>query len=166
VVARGEAPGFANGDFEINDSAPLGWIAAGQAYEDVNLSVDRRVFHQGKNSLRLSAKPNYSGGYATAVQTINATTFAGHKVRLRAYARGRDVKGRAEIWGRVQGAKAVGDGPGLGAGDCPLKGSFEWEECIFDLKVPDDAAEIQLGIGFVGSGTLWLDDVEIATLDP
>jgi len=152
------ARAFENGDFEAGGEPPRAWFVEGGASRDFRAVTDRSDKHGGTASARLEPVREPKG-YGTLLQSVAAEDYRGKRLRMTAYAKGRGITGRGDVWLRVQARTSPGDGPGLGGGRCVLAGTFDWKPCEVVFDVPQRGHSIQLGFGLGGPGTAWLDDV-------
>lgn len=159
--AHRERRGLLNGDLETGETVPDGWMIAGGAQTEYEVTVDHARVATGSASGRLRARVATPSGYGTLMQHVPAAALRGQRVRLRAQVAGDGVTGRGDLWIRVQAAYSPADGPGLGGRGFPLAGSFDWQthDVVFDVPAVADAIEV--GIGLAGAGTLWLDAVAL-----
>ena len=152
-----------NGGFEAAGDAPAGWSLWGGGKSSFTIAVDREVHRGGAASARIASIAGASPdtGYGTLAQRIDARSYRGRRVKIRAFAKGEGVEGRGDVWMRLQAQDSPGDGAGLGNQRCAVAKTFDWTLCEAVLDVPDHTADIQIGAGLGGRGTLWLDDVTL-----
>lgn len=74
---------------------PKGWFPAGSHPKEYEMTVDRTVTHGGKASASLKCIAAQTSGFGTLMQTFNADSFRGQRVRMSGYVRAKDVSGRA-----------------------------------------------------------------------
>jgi beta-lactamase regulating signal transducer with metallopeptidase domain len=141
-----------------SDHAPSGWFLAGSKPANYRTGVDKGVLHDGLPSAYLASSTQDTGGFGTLMQSIEATQYAGKRVRLRGWLRSRDVTSWAGLWMRVdKGQTMVGfDNMEKRA----IRGTRQWTMCDVVLDVPPDATGISFGTLLSGPGELWLNDVK------
>lgn len=141
----------------ISAEAPKNWFAAGSHPKDYEMSVDRKTAHDGKGSAQLKSVASKASGFGTLMQTFNADSFRGQRVRMSGYVRAEDIADWAGLWMRIDGAK----GEALGFDNMqtrPIKGTSDWAKHEIVLDVPNEAKEIAFGILLSGKGQAWMDD--------
>lgn len=154
-----------NPSFEIvKNDVPDGWSSAGNAAIKQKLSIDKG--RDGGNCAKLECieftgdGPDY---HAMICQVNRVSVKRGEWYRLSFYARGVGIRGNAVDVGlnKTRPWENVG-----------LSESFlvdaEWRryEMLFQAKtdLPADASRLQFW--FKSTGTLWLDDIELARTEP
>lgn len=153
-----------NGGFEApagSGSVPRGWSLSYAAPGLYSARLDREVRHGGKASVRLSSTGANPGGDGALEQRVSARELGGKRVRVTAFVKGKGVE-HGKLWASVRAATSLGERAASGD-SCTLSGDFGWKPCALVLNVPPWADEIQLGLELDGHGTIWLDDVRVAT---
>lgn len=143
------------------NQAPVGWFLSGTDPASYRTGVDRATNHGGRPSAFLASTLPVAGGFGTLMQSIDATAYAGRRVRLRASVQSQDVDGWAGMWMRVDHGKAVRAFDNME--NRAIKGTHAWQTCDVVLDVASDATSISFGILLSGTGQVWLNHV---TLDP
>ncbi len=118
--------------------------------------------YQSARLNRRNVIPGARQGMGNVVRSVDAVPFSGRRVRLRAFVRA-EVSGsqnRAQMWLRVD---REGNQRGFfdNMGDRPIS-SNEWQQYEIVGEVATDATDLVFGCFFLGAGTMWLDDVELA----
>jgi putative CocE/NonD family hydrolase len=152
---------------QIPDSLPAGWrrfpSAAALATASFVVEFDREVKHGGLASLRIrsaDAPPGQLGGVA---QRILATDFRGRRLRLTGYMRVDSAGQGAGLYMRVDGSA---NGTAFdNMSDRQLTGTADWQRLEVVLDVPADAGLIDLGVLLAGTGTAWVDDLDLSVVD-
>lgn len=102
--------------------------------------------------------------FGNLMQSIDATTFRGKRVRFRAAVRTetQDPAGRAQLWMRVdRSGSQMGFFDNMN--DRPItSGEWRYYEIVGDID--DDAVSVNIGMMLMGSGRAWLDDVSLTDL--
>ena len=142
-------------DFE----APLD-PAVWPALDPESVAIDRSVVHGGTGSLRVRSLGS-AGDVREARAVLPIERLRGHRVRISAWVRTRDVIGRrAGLWSRVDGPDhAVYER--AGTFDTSLVGTNDWTQVALEILVPPSAVEVAFGAIVIGTGELWLDDVAL-----
>jgi hypothetical protein len=100
-----------------------------------------------------------TGGFGTLSQAIQATEYAGKRVRLRAWVRSENVTDWAGLWMRVDKGQTVISLDNMQ--QRAIHGSQPWITYDVVLDVPGDATRIGFGILLTGPGEVWLNDVKL-----
>jgi len=135
---------------------PAGW--GGNPRETI--SLDDKVVHGGKWSVRLERHEGAKGEFSTITKGL-PMDFTGQTVVWRGYLKTEGVSGFAALWAREDG-----DGGSLAFESMQqrpqqLKGSTEWTEYSITLPIHHDARQLVFGVLVSGTGTLWADDLEL-----
>jgi len=152
-----------NGSFESDAArpgAPDAWAAAG------NPAIKQRLMLEAGRDGRRCAKlecTEFSGDgpdyHAMICQVGRVQVANGHWYRLGFWAKAQGIKaGSVEV---ALSDTRRWDNAGLAEAFCPRA---EWEQFEFVFRAPKDlpAPASRLQFWFKGTGTLWLDDVELA----
>ncbi|MFZ6710282.1 erythromycin esterase family protein [Undibacterium sp. TC9W] len=146
-------------EWQAGPSLPSGWKMLMEAH---TVSADCELAKEGKCSVRIASNAKTPKGAMTAIgQTLVASTIGGHPLRLSGWIKTRDVNnGRAELLFQVDGKlkKAVAEAMLAKRGPT---GNKDWQR--FEIKVPvaANAALVHFGVGLVGEGTAWFDDLKL-----
>ena len=162
-----ENPGFESRDPGRQGAPPGWWKLQHAGPESYVFVLDASNPHGGERSLRISnigPEP-----FGTLLQKLDAAPFRGRTLRYSA-------------WIRTDGAKGNRYGAGAGLllhamrGGYPVSrvsmrkdavgGTTDWARYQVTLKVPADAEHIEIGLSLYGAGSAWLDDVELAVVEP
>ena len=157
-----------NPDFEQGKlgQVPEGWHSptSGGGYAVELIEENPKT---GERAVRLRsdpATPANTAPFGNLMQSVDASTFRGRRVRFRAAVRAEVAgpAGRAQLWMRV-------DRSGSQAGffdnmnDRPItSGEWRYYEIVGDID--DDAVSVNIGMMLLGSGRAWLDDVSLTDL--
>ena len=88
----GLTPVFAQASSQ-SDHAPLGWFLAGSKPANYRTGIDTQMLRNALPSAYLVSTLQDTGGFGTLMQSIQATEYAGKRVRLRAWVRSENVTG-------------------------------------------------------------------------
>ncbi len=141
--------------------------------QDYSFALDHNYRTNGETSATISSmrEPARVGGIG---QTVDATPFRGKRVGLSVDLRTQDVTRGATLWISAYDTEgnhvdnkqdSVPDDAehrknGLDDHQRLLK-DLEWDTAHVELDVPDQARVVTYGVGLIGSGQLWVDDVRI-----
>lgn len=142
---------------------PPGWRLGGPEAERYRAEVDRAVTHSGKASARLSSLEPSADGAVHLSQRIDASEFAGGRVRLSGWVRTRGVTGWSALWLRVTGERRL-----LAFDNMQhrgLRGDTEWTRLEIVLDAPKESARLTYGLSLQGAGSAWLDDLSLERVD-
>lgn len=137
--------------------APAGWFMAGSKPAHYQTGVDKAMIENGQPSAFLKAAVPSPEGFGTLMQTINASEYAGKRLRLRAWVKSQNVGDWAGVWMRVDKDKTAVAFDNME--NRPIKGTEAWRTCDVILDVPQDATSISFGILLSGAGEVWMNDV-------
>jgi hypothetical protein len=127
--------------------------------------VDHPNAGAGGASAVLTARSGQADGFGTLMQQIKADKYRGRHVRLTARIKTRDVDGRATLWMRVDGPGNVEVLDNMTAPPRYLRGDNDWMQNSLVLDVPDGAIAISYGVSLQGNGDVWLDEVQLESVD-
>jgi len=133
---------------------PTGWMATPEG----TVFNDNKVTHGGNWAARLERKEDSSGSFSSLHRAI-ALDFAGKTLELRGFLRTTDVSGMAGLWMREDGEQAALAFDNMA--NRPVKGTTEWTEYSIQLPIHAEARKVFLGVLLVGSGTAWVDDLQL-----
>jgi C-terminal processing protease CtpA/Prc len=133
---------------------PNGWMASPEG----TVFADNKVVHGGNWAARLERNADSGGAFSTLHRAI-AMDFAGTTVELRGFLRTEQVTVLAGLWLREDG-----ESPTLAFDNManrPVQGTTEWTEYSIKLPVHPDARQLFFGALLVGTGKLWVDDMQV-----
>jgi hypothetical protein len=131
--------------------------------ERYRAEVDRTVSHSGEASVRLFSVEPSADGTASLGQRLDASDFAGARVRLSGWVRTRGVSGWSALWLRVSGERRV-----LAFDNMQhrgLRGDTEWTRLEVVLDAPKESVRLLYGLSLQGPGSAWLDDLSLERVD-
>lgn len=161
-----------NLDFEQGKTGetPPDWTGpTGLAGDRYRAEVTKDAAVSGARCARIRSVPGrpYGETYGSLSQTVEAASYVGKHVRLRASIRVAPATAgaKAYLWLRAWGS---GSGPGAvllsdGMEDRPIV-SGEWREYTLEGEVPKGALSINYGLALVGEGTGWLDAISLESV--
>lgn len=144
--------------------SPMGWRLLTSSPQWYQASRHLEGAKAGRGSGLLKGEQGASSSsYALLAQKISATDYRGRRVRLSAYVRMEDVRGRSGLWFRVDGPQ--GDVLAFdNMRDRPLAGHREWSELTLELEVSPEAKELHYGLLLQGSGRAQIDELKLEIL--
>lgn len=137
--------------------APSGWFLAGSKPGNYNTGVDKETINNRQPNAFLRSTASSTEGFGTLMQSINAPSYAGKRVRLRTWVKSQEVADWAGVWMRVDKDKTAVAFDNMQ--NRPVKGTQSWNMYDVVLDVPQDATGISFGILLSGTGEVWLNDV-------
>ena len=174
-VSKDDGPGLqqklsapSNTDFESGEinKPPTDWqVRTKLRRYDFQIVTSEERPHAGKRSAMISRLPgkHYGEIVGSFGQRLDATSYRGKTIRLRAAARA-DLPGTGNLsWLRLSITRK-GFGPQATAFDSMDKypvTSAEWRIYEIVADVPQDAETISYGLALVGDGKAWLDSVSV-----
>lgn len=133
---------------------PAGWMGKPEG----TVLIDDKIVHGGHWAARLERQSDSPGAFSTLHRAI-AMDFAGTTVELRGFLRTEQVSQLAGLWMREDG-----EAPSLAFDNManrPVTGTTEWTEYSIKLPVHPEARQLFFGVLLVGSGKLWVDDLQV-----
>lgn len=158
---RSEAPSQA-----AANEVPEGWVVAGTAPQDYQVSVlpEKR---EGNNVVLLEsvANPNPSK-FGTLSQYCSADQYLGKRVRMTGYLKSENVKNWAGMWFRVDDSKQKDLSLSFdNMSDRPIKNTTDWKKYEIVLDVPQQAGAMAFGVLLEGSGKVWISGISFEVVD-
>lgn len=145
---------------------PAGWKLLTSSPKSYHGQQVREGARSGRGAGALRGDPAAGrSAYGLLAQKISAVDFRGRQVRLQAYLRTDQVKGRAGLWLRVDDRQ----GQTLAFSnmrDRPIYGTRPWAPIALELEVPPEAHELHFGLLLQGAGEATIDDLELTALGP
>ncbi|GBR10356.1 hypothetical protein GLI01_07400 [Gluconacetobacter liquefaciens] len=151
---------------------PEGWFAAGTAPENYRIGAEPDHDDAGKRvgsiqCLFPADDPDamrIEKGFATLMQSVEARSLIGQRLRFSAQLKTRDVSGHAAIWMRVDDDRPVTilfDNLTNRESDGALTGTSDWTQRHIVFQIPDDADSLHFGILLSGMGSLQAHDLRL-----
>ncbi len=153
--------GVATEPWSSEPSPMPGWSLQGRARDAYAAEVDPEAPRDGHGTIRVHPTADAGGAYATYMTSLDAAPFRGRRAHAVVFVRTQGVTGRGDVWVRAQAAGPPADGPGLATSIARLAANADFTRYELTIDVPDDAAQVQLGVGLGGPGMLWLDGVRV-----
>lgn len=135
---------------------PKGWYVTGARPEDYEFGIDTQVFHSGRASAFIQARPA-AREFASLAQWFKATSYRGKRMRLSAMLKTTDVANWAGLWLRVDDALHNVLEFDNTMDSRSLSGTQSWSRRDVVLDVPGEGATIYLGLILTGEGRVWCD---------
>ncbi|MDG2538516.1 hypothetical protein P5Y53_12655 [Dyella jiangningensis] len=136
---------------------PKGWFVAGSAPTEFDVGAEAASQGTGRDAF-IRAK-SQSSGFATLMQTIDASAYRGKRVRLSGNLRTKDA-GKGQLWLRIDGS----DRKPLGFDNMEqraVKGDSAWQNFAIVLDVPAEARDIAFGFLLAYKGEVWANDIKL-----
>lgn len=148
------------------NEVPEGWVVAGTAPQDYQVSVlpEKR---EGNNVVLLEsvANPNPSK-FGTLSQYCSADQYLGKRVRMTGYLKSENVKNWAGMWFRVDDSKQKDLSLSFdNMSDRPIKNTTDWKKYEIVLDVPQQAGAMAFGVLLEGSGKVWISGISFEVVD-
>jgi hypothetical protein len=143
------------------DQAPPGWFLGGSNPTSYQTGVDKAIVHEGRPSAYLQSTARAVDGFGTLMQSIDAASYAGKRIRLQASIESQDVTSWAGMWMRVDKEKTAVAFDNMQ--NRAITGTHPWSTYDVVLDVPQDATSISFGVLLMGAGKVWVNHV---TLEP
>jgi C-terminal processing protease CtpA/Prc len=154
ATAGPELTSILNFEVEQTRTMPQGWAGGPPG----TISIDEVIVHAGRRSARLernAASPEMS----STITKVVPVDFGGTRIEWRGFLRTDDVSEFTGLWLRE-------DGPaGAVAFDNmqqrQIKGTHDWTEYSITLPLRSEARQIFFGVLIVGTGKVWVDDLQL-----
>lgn len=147
-------PQVLNFEDQKADGPPTGWMALPEG----TVFADNKIVHGGAWAARLERKEDSPGTFSTLHRAI-ALDFAGKTIELRGFLKTKDASGMAGLWMREDGEQAALAFDNMA--NRPVNGTTEWTEYSIQLPINSEARKVFFGVLLVGSGTAWVDDLQL-----
>ncbi len=147
------------------DGMPTGWFSNANTGTGYEAEIDRETQTDGAQSIHLFSVDDAEAAFGNIAQSIDATAYRGHRLRLTASAKaGASASQHTGLWFRVDKADgSIGFFDNMR--DRPISEN-EWQTYTVEGTVDPSAARITIGILVLGEGEVWLDNVELIDLGP
>lgn len=138
----------------FEDVVPDGWSRSGRSPRLYRLGVDRALGAAWIESRPELAASITSEDFCTLMQSVDATSYRGKRMRLQSSLKAVDVDGGVTIWFRVDGPSGSLRFENLERHKTggPLTGDTDWAERSVVLDVPEDATTLNYGFYVKGRG--------------
>ncbi len=140
-------------------SPPVGWAVRGTT-NDYEVTVDRAVFSQGKQSVCLKSKVPAPRNFINLLQPLRADDYRSKRVRLSAQVKVQGTAPETQLWMRIDTATRYSVSFDNMA-DRIIRPFAEWRKYEIVLDVPADALNITFGVTLAGNGQAWVDDFQL-----
>ncbi len=152
---------------------PQDWTTSGSHPHDYDMGVDEAgggaLIRYRHAAIEAAAD---GGGFGTLMQSIQADSYRGQRLRFSAELKTKDVSGAATLWLRVdadRGRVVAFDNMETRRESGVISGTSDWQTRSIVLDVPADAVSVNFGFYLRGSGSVWakrLDLAEVASSVP
>lgn len=144
--------------FEAPVAGSRGPLGAWSSGLDGTVALDSVVVHGGRFAARITRDSTTRARFTSFVLEV-PVDFPGDSVELRGWLKLADVQGYCGLWQRQDGASGPVKFDNMSSRQ--LNGTRNWAE--YRVVLPRDAAARKLSFGalLVGTGTLWVDDVQV-----
>jgi C-terminal processing protease CtpA/Prc len=142
---------------------PLGWFSNAVAGSGYNVEIDTQAQTDGEQSVHVFSTGTPEAPFANIAQTIDASAYRGHRLRLTASVKaGSPASRHLGLWFRVDKADGT-----IGFFDNMQRRSItggDWETYGIEGFVDPTATRITVGLMMVGEGEAWLDQAQLVDL--
>jgi C-terminal processing protease CtpA/Prc len=127
------------------------------------MEIDSTIKYSGNYSLKIASDPSFdTPSFAPCSQSIPAE-HEGKTISLQGYIKTENVgttgQGAACFWLRLDGDSGIVEFDNMNAR--PVTGTTDWQQYRIDLPLNEEAKTIIFGAFLAGTGTMWIDDLEI-----
>ncbi|MEM9312367.1 MAG: S41 family peptidase [Pseudomonadota bacterium] len=142
---------------------PVGWFSNANTGSGYEVEIDTQSQTDGAHSVKLFSNENPEAPFANLAQSIDASAYRGHRLRLTASVKtGTPASRHLGLWFRVDKADGT-----TGFFDNMRRrpiSSLEWETYAIEGFVDPSATRITIGVIMAGEGEAWLDQVRLVDL--
>lgn len=165
VLGVGTAAPAQNLNFEQVDRQthkPTGWWSA--ADNGYRVTADSAVRHEGRYALRIQSEGEKLSGQTFGVATMRIPVeFQGKVVKLTGFLKTENVEGYAGLWLRVDGKQGTLAFENTSKEN--VHGTTDWQAYTIRLPLDNEARFLLLGGILPGTGTAWIDQLELTVDD-
>lgn len=148
---------FLNLDFEYADqNKPRKWYLSGETY-DLNVVTD--VSSCGEQAMRFYSGEATDQDFGVCTGSFPFLLASGKEMTLRGKIKTKDVTTHVGLWLRIDGPEGPLQFDNMMSR--PISGTQDWTEYEIILPVDTIVKNINFGALMVGSGTAWVDCLEI-----
>ncbi|WP_375436234.1 S41 family peptidase [uncultured Hymenobacter sp.] len=141
---------------------PAGWWSA--ADNGYQVTADSVIQHEGRYALRIQSEGKRQSEKVFGVATIRVPVdFQGKVVKLTGFLKTENVEGYAGLWLRVDGAQSTLAFQNTSKEN--VHGTTDWQAYTITLPLDNDARFLLLGGILPGTGTAWIDQLELTVDD-
>jgi hypothetical protein len=150
----------------VVEGKPIGWNFVSNCGGTLAVETDNTYEGISAAKIDVTAGKEVPQLFTNLMQSVDATSWRGKKIRFRAAVRTSELAegARAQLWVRVDREKGANGVAQIGAFDNmdnrPIR-EGEWKEYSIVLEVAKDATSISLGMFVIGRGVAWLDAVSL-----
>ena len=154
TVSNNYAQNALNLDFEtLDDNVAKDWTSFGDG--DYKISYSNNIAQHGQVSGVIESLPGQDGFRALSFKI--PANFGGKKIKLTGYLKTENVEGGwAGLWMRIKPNIAFNNMRAK-----KLQGTNDWKKYEIELKLEDNSEEILVGGLLVGTGKIWVDNLDI-----
>lgn len=150
----------------LPDSIPKGWRYYSDSPPDYVIGTDTSVKHTGNASgfIQRPLAINPSTGNVTMMQSIVADPYRNKRVRMKVYARSKEVESGAYFFFQANGPDTILTYANTGGN--MIYETTEWTIYQITLDVPEATKKMEFGVRMTpGQGTVWVDDFNLEVVD-
>lgn len=143
--------------------APPGWLVLGRKTVGYAVRLEPGAGHDGGVCVRVEGWKPGPDSFVNVSQFVDASPWAGRRLRLRGWLRAEAIDGWAGLYMRVDDR----DRQPLAFDNMdrrPIRGTVGWRRYEVVLDIPEDAAALAFGMLLSGRGTAYLDDLSLDTV--
>jgi hypothetical protein len=144
---------------------PEGWKIAGTSRYDYIMGTDKGSGKEGKNAATIRSCEEKTEGFGTLMQSFDANSYLGKRVRMTGLVKSKNVTGWAGLWMRVDRKTEKRTLSFDNMSDRKIKGTTDWTKYEIVLDVPANATNIAFGALLDGTGQIWFDGLKFEIVD-
>jgi C-terminal processing protease CtpA/Prc len=120
--------------------------------------LDSETVHGGKWAVRITRTASDTGGFSGIGRSL-PMEFTGSRIEMRGFIKTEDVSGFVGMWMREDGDAGVAAFDNMQSRQ--LKGTHDWAQYSILLPVNAEGRRLVFGVFVAGTGTAWVDDLEL-----
>lgn len=148
-----------NLDFEqitAGKKLPDHWVQWGTGYQVMTDSAEKK---NGNRSVLLQAPHETKSGTFGCVANTLPANYDGKQIELRGYLKFQNVAGTIGLMLRIDGNAGTLQFENMQSQG--IQGTQDWKQYSIKLPYPSNAEKIHIGALLVGTGSLWVDQLEL-----
>ena len=155
AICRSQTPDLSNVfNFESGQlTGAQGWGATG------DVVLDDKIAHSGKWAARIDRRADSDTNSISGISKSMPMEFAGKTLELRAFLRTENVTSFVGMWMREDGDSGPVEFDNMQKRE--LRGTNDWKEYSITLPVNSSGKRLFYGVFVAGTGTAWVDDVQL-----
>lgn len=145
-------------------SLPSNWIIAGSKPSCYLMGIDSTVKSVDSSFPATIKCIKKTKGFGTLMQQCLPDKFKGKILKVSGWLKLKDVEDYTGIWMRTDNNYPYVVLSFNNMYDQQIKGTRDWKEYSFEIKVPHHAELVSYGVLLSGKGQVWFDNIKISII--